>query len=244
MSVNDSKNIESRKKILVIDNYPRRFPTDRIARIETIVNNCIAGLELETVHYTQFNNELPNDVIGVIISGSNLNVSSFYFNNKLKRRFKYQLEFIRQNQIPILAICFGFHLVAYAYGAQICRMQLSGLGGKIIFILLNETDNLIPHANIPVNIHHRDFVSPNDCEIQKNFEIRATSRTLGYKMIQYMKHIDKSIFSLQFHPETHNADYFHPSLFDKRITSRTMMIGREIIENFIWFCYHKKSRSE
>lgn len=241
MSENDSIENESKKQILLIDNYSRGLPTDRITRIETIINECIADVELKTIHFSQFKKEMEENYIGIILSGSELNVSSFYYDERLKRKFKPQLELLRNtNQTPILALCFGFHLTAYAYGAQICRMRLLGLGGRIIFIILNETDELITQKNIPVNTHHLDFVTPNDCKIQESFKIISISRTKGYRIIQYMKHQEKPIFALQFHPETHNPYYFHPSLFDDRIAEKTRRTGQEIIENFIWMCYYKQ----
>ena len=241
MSEENTFESEENDQILLIDNYSRGLPTDRINRIETIINNCIAEVELKTIHYTQFKAEMAEEFIGIILSGSELNVSSFYYDDKLKKKFKPQIELIKEsNQLPILALCFGFHLVAYAFGAQINRMRLLGLGGRIIFILLKETDELITQKNIPVNVHHLDFVSPNDCELQKNFDIISISRTLGYRMVQYIKHHEKPISALQFHPETHNPYYFHPDLFDERITEKTRRIGEKIIENFIWMCSYKK----
>ncbi len=237
--------IEEKKKMLLIDNYSRGFPSDRISRFETIINNCVADIELITIHYTHFKPEMAKDYIGIILSGSEVNVSSFYYDEKLKRKFTPELELIQStDQIPILALCFGFHLVAYAFGAQISRMRLLGLGGRINFIILNKTDELITQKNIPVNLHHLDFVSPNDCKIQNSFDIISISRTLGYRMVQYMTHQDKPIFALQFHPETHNPYYFHPSLFDERIAEKARITGEKIIENFIWMCFFKCNNPE
>lgn len=233
------------KQILIIDNYSRGFQTDRIARIESIVSDNLSEVEFKTMHFTQLKPEMTEKYIGIILSGSELNVSSFYYTERVKKKFKPQLELIQQKiQTPILALCFGFHLVAYAYGAQICRMRILGLGGRIIFVLIKEKDELITQKNIPVNAHHLDFVSPNDCKIQKNFKILSTSRIMGYNIVQYMRHIKKPIFALQFHPETHNPYYFHPSLFDERIAEKTRMIGQEIIENFIRLCLYKRKNLE
>lgn len=241
MSEENSFENEKKNQILLIDNYSRGFPTDRITRLETIINDCISPVELKTIHFTQFKPEIAEKYIGIILSGSEINVSSFYYDEKLRKRFKPQLELIhRTYHTPLLTLCFGFHLVAYAYGAQISRMRLLGLGGRIIFILLNKTDELITQKNIPVNVHHLDFVSPNDCQVQKNFDIICTSRTMGYKMVQYMKHLEKSIYAIQFHPETHNPYYFHPSLFNEKIAEKTRITGEKIIENFIWMCSYKK----
>ncbi|MFX1380093.1 MAG: hypothetical protein ACFFA4_13480 [Promethearchaeota archaeon] len=241
MSEENTFETEKISKILLIDNYSRGLPTDRITRIETIINTCLAKVELNTIHFTQFKAEMAEEYIGIILSGSELNVSSFYYNERLKKKFEPQFALITEtNKTPILALCFGFHLAAYAYGAQISRMGLYGLGGRIIFILLKETDELITQKNIPVNVHHLDFVSPNDCKIQENFNVISISRTMGYRMIQYMKHKEKPIFALQFHPETHNPYYFNPNLFDDRITEKTRMTGERIIENFIWMCSYIK----
>ena len=159
---------------------------------------------------------------------------------RLKKRFEDELKLIQNiEQTPMLAICFGIHLVAYAYGAQVERMRVPDLGGYIIFLILKETDHLIKHQNIPVDVHHRDYVPPNDCEIQNNFDIKSISRTKRYRIVQYMTHKSKPIYSIQFHPETHNPLYFHSGLFDERIIDRTRVMGKEIIENFLWMCYYK-----
>jgi len=232
-------------QILLIDNYSRGLPTDRITRLETIVRDCIAQVELNTVHFTQFKLEMVEKAMGIILSGSELNVSSFYYDERLRKRFKAQLKLIKEiKKPPILALCFGFHLVAFAYGAQISRMRIPGLGGRIIFIMLKKTDDLITQKNIPVNVHHLDFVSPNDCKIHKYFEIISTSRTMGYKMVQYMRHLKDPLYALQFHPETHNSYYFHPNLFDERITEKTRTLGEKIIENFIWMCSYRRDNPE
>ena len=243
MSEENSVEKEEKDKILLIDNYSRALPTDRITRLESIINNSLAEVELKTIHFTQFKPEMAEDCIGIILSGSELNVSSFYYDERLKKKFKPQLELIQKmDRTPIFALCFGIHLVAYAFGAQISRMRLLEVGGKIIFILLKETDELIAQKNIPVNVHHLDFVSPNDCKIRENFNIVCTSRTMGYRMIQYMKHNKKPIFALQFHPETHNPYYFNPNLFDERITEKTRITGEKIIDNFIWMCSYRKNK--
>ena len=234
-----------RNVILIVDNYPWGFPTDRITRLETIVGESIADVECKTVHYTQFSKERMEDVIGVILSGSNLNCSDFYHNDRLLKRYQPQLDLIQEaDDLPILGVCFGFHLVAYAHDVQISRMRIPSLGGRIIFILLNETDDLITKKNLPVNAHHRDFISPNDVNIIENFDILSTYHTKRYQMVEYMKHKDKSVYATQFHPETHGPNYFHPSLFDERISANARMVGEEIIHNFIWLCVYKKKESE
>ncbi|MBD3254013.1 MAG: hypothetical protein GF383_02930 [Candidatus Lokiarchaeota archaeon] len=233
---------KDKKYICLVDNYPRGFPTDRIVRLEKILENMIADVHYKTIHYSEFDSDIAKNSIGVILSGSSFNVSDFYYVDRLLRRFEPEIEFIRNNpDKPTLGLCFGHQLVGYAYGAQVSRMRISGLGGGIIFITLKKTDELISKENIPVNIHHRDFLSPNDCNIRKNFEILAKSKTKRYRIVQYMKHRDRPLFTVQFHPETHFDNYFHPNLFDNRIVTKTKLIGEEIIENFVWRCLYESS---
>ncbi|GAH36075.1 unnamed protein product [marine sediment metagenome] len=116
------------------------------------------------------------------------------------------------------------------------RMKIPSRDNRIISISLKKTDELIPYSKNPVNIHQRDYISPDGSNIQKNFDIIATSEINGFKAIQYMRHIKRTIFSVQFHPETHNINYNYSGIYDKKIINKTMTIGEEIINNFVLFC--------
>ncbi|MGV9173082.1 MAG: glutamine amidotransferase-related protein [Promethearchaeia archaeon] len=232
---------KERDYIYLVDNYPFGFPTDRISRFESIISRSIAELDIKTVHYTRFSKEEAQKSIGVILSGSSNNVSDLYFADHLKKRYDPQLEFIRDDEdIPILGVCFGHHLVAYAFGADVNRMRIPGLGGRIVFILLKETDDIITRKNIPVNAHHRDFLSPNDIKIREKFDILSVSTNKRYRIIQYLHHKTKPIYAVQFHPETHMGTYFHASHFEERIVTKTKTEGEQIIENFLWQCKYLK----
>ncbi|MFO8020231.1 MAG: hypothetical protein R6U96_16525 [Promethearchaeia archaeon] len=234
---------EERDYIYLVDNYPFGFPTDRISRFESIITGSIAELAVKTVHYTRFSKEEAKKSIGVILSGSSNNVSSLYFDNHLKKRYDPQLEFIRTNEdIPILGVCFGHHLVGFAYGADVNRMRVPGLGGRIVFILLDETDEIITKKNLPVNAHHRDFLSPNDIKIHEHFNILSVSNNNRYRIVQYLHHKTRPIYAVQFHPETHTGTYFHASHFEERIVTKTKTEGKQIIENFLWQCKYLKDK--
>ncbi|MFX1488940.1 MAG: hypothetical protein ACFFBI_07325 [Promethearchaeota archaeon] len=239
----DSDKREEKKEIALIDNYPIGFPTDRISRIESIINESLANVKVKTIHFSKLNLKDLEDCIGAILSGSNLNVSDFYHNDKLVNYFDPEIELVKCiDQIPILGICFGFHMIAYAFEGQVCRMRIPGqLNGRIIFILLKKTDDLITKKNIPVDVFHRDFISPNNSEIQNSFEINATTRIKRYNLIQYIRHKNKSIFGLQFHPETHDAYHFLSSSYDERIIAKTRDIGEEILNNFAWYCLYRQN---
>ena len=222
-----------------------RSKTDRIARIESILSECSVNIVIETIHFSKFRLKHIEEYIGFILSGSSYNVSDFYYSKKLKSKFKYELDLIRNcKEVPILGVCFGLHLIANVFNGQVLRMRFPGLGEKIIFILLEKPDDLITNKNICVNSRHRDFVSPNDQQILNSFEMKATSKTKRYRMIQYMRHREKPIFGLQFHPETHNASYFDSSPFDEIIVEKTRVEGEEIVCNFLQICIYQNKNPE
>jgi GMP synthase-like glutamine amidotransferase len=95
---------------------------------------------------------------------------------------------------------------------------------------------LIQQKKIFVDIQHRDFIPPDDVKIQKKFEIIATKVLNGYSTIQYMRHIKRPIYSVQFHPETHLANYTYRNQDDEEITKEAKHDGEEIIINFAYIC--------
>ena len=226
-----------KKEICLINNYSSSSPTKRIERIVNIIQEKNPNIELKTVHFSQIDFKLLKTSIGLILSGSKFNVSKFYNNNDLEKKFRPELKLIQEaKQKPILAICYGLHLTAFAFKGNVQRMNISSGGNRIISISLKKTDELIPYSKIPVNISHHDYISPDDSRIQENFDIIATSEINGFKAIQYMRHHKRPIFSVQFHPETHNINYNYSGNYDKKIINKTMTIGEEIINNFVLLC--------
>jgi len=225
------------KEICLINNYSSSSPTDRIERMVNIIQEKNPNIELKTVPYSQIDFRLLKTSIGLILSGSKFNVSEFYNDKGLEKKFRSELKLIQKaKQKPILAICYGLHLTALAFKGKVQRKEIPSRGSRIISISLKKTDELIPYSKIPINISHHDYISPDDSNIQKNFDIIATSEINGFKAIQYMRHKKRPIFSVQFHPETHNINYNYSGIYDKKIINKTMTIGEEIINNFVLLC--------
>lgn len=233
----EKKAIKNDKIICLIDNYQLNFPTDRIERIKDIIKGNLLSVDLKTLHYSKLDISHLKGISGFILSGSNFNVSEYYINKNLRKKFKPEIQLIqKKNQKPILAICFGLHLIAYAFKGKILRMNIPDSGSQIISISLKKSDELIPYDEIPVNIHHRDYLLPDDPHIRSTFQIIATKEIDGYKTVQYMRHLKRPIFSIQFHPETHYSNNIFAKIYDKGIINKTKTIGEEIIKNFLNQC--------
>ena len=115
-------------------------------------------------------------------------------------------------------------------------MNLPHDGGRIIPLVLNKPDWLIPHKKLKVDIQHRDYILPDELKLNKKFDIIATKDLYGYSTIQYMRHINRPIYSVQFHPETHLASYIYRNEDNEEFIKEAKQYGEEIIINFANIC--------
>lgn len=234
----EDKNLRSNRRIIcLIDNYQLNFPTNRIERFNDIIQKNFDNIDLKKIHYFELDPSKCKDISGYILSGSNSNVSEFYSNKKLRKDYKRVVKLIQyKNQKPILAICYGHQLTAYAFDGKVQRMSGPNRGSRIIPLSLEKVDELIPYDEISVNVQHMDYVLPADSNIQKNFDIIAVKEIDSYNTIQYMRHVDRPIFSVQFHPETYPLDHKYAEVYDEQKITETKSLGEEIIKNFISIC--------
>ncbi|GAG81660.1 unnamed protein product, partial [marine sediment metagenome] len=148
---NNSNNL-----IYIIDNYSASFQTDRIRNLLEIFRESIPKFRVKILHYSQVKLEILKSCSGIILTGSEINVSEFYANKTLRKKFKFVLKLIKKaKNIPILAICYGHHLTGFTFNGKVYRMNLPHDGGRIIPLLLNKTDKLIPYTKLFVDIQHR-----------------------------------------------------------------------------------------
>ena len=227
----------NKKVIVLIDNFSINFPTDRIERIKNIVQDNFEYVELKIIHYSELDlGELKGNS-GYILSGSDSNVSEFSSNNNLEEEYQEVVKLIQmKNQQPILAVCYGHQLTTYAFGGKVQRMSGTYKGSRIISVSLDKIDEIIPYTEILVNIQHLDYVKPSDPIIKKEFNITSVKEIDGYETIQYMQHVRRPIFSVQFHPETHLTYEKFADKSDKQKLAKVVRLGEEIIKNFIYFC--------
>ena len=225
-----------KKKICLIDNYTHKVQKDRIERITNIIQENFKNIEINLIHYSRLDLSKLKGISGYILSGSDSNVSEFYSNKILRNEYKQELKLIKkQKKPPILAICYAHQLTAYAFGGKVQRLSGSNMGSRIIKLKIDRVDEFIPYDELLVNVHHQDYVKPEDSRIQKNFDILSTKERNGYNTIQYMRHYERPIFSVQFHPETHHSTKYADT-YNKQKINKTKLLGEEIIKNFVSLC--------
>jgi len=148
---------------------------------------------------SDFYNTLPkfSRYNGIILSGG----STF-----LDERFEFIKGIIKKTNIPVLGICLGNEYIAKAFGGKIIHDVPEDEGFYDISVL--KPNKLTGDMKIlrGMDCHNHKVIELPDC-----FEKLGASLYSKYDII---KHKDKEIYGVQFHPENNET-------------------GRKIMENFL-----------
>ncbi len=228
---------ERENLIYIINNYPNHYTPERVIRLKYLVRLNFPNIRIKTVHYSMIDRKKLGESIGLILSGSSYNVSDFSTNHSLKQGFEEETKLIRSEyNKPILAICFGHQLAAYAFEGKVERMDYLPVSNNVIKLDLNAPDDIIPYNNILVNLNHSDYVLPDDEKLQKHFKVVATHYIEQYNTVQYMLHKERPIVSVQFHPENHISNFHYPTFITDKTIDKAKIAGEKVIRNFINLC--------
>lgn len=122
-------------------------------------------------------------------------------------------EILSKACFPVLGICAGHQFMARHFGGSAEPSKIPEFG-KIELTLLVENNELfdgVPKKSI-VWESHNDEVA----ELPKDFEVLAKSENCK---IQAMRHKNKPLYGLQFHPEVEHTEF-----------------GEQIFKNFVKIC--------
>ncbi len=192
--------------VLLIDNTVKEEgnKNHRIKRLEDLIRSY--PLSVSTVRYENLTEKdlKRGGVIAWVLSGSRMNISDPSDREKVSR----EIELVRRAHLPVLGICFGFHLVLHSFGCKVMRNLSSSEappGKDIIINVHDDKDGLLGNGDHPVNVSHRDYVPPDDPVLSRDFHIHSISRDGPFIYAQYVKHKIKPIYALQFHPEAYDG---------------------------------------
>ena len=106
--------------------------------------------------------------------------------------FKPELDLIATTPSPIIGVCLGFELIAYAAGARLERIPRPESGLVEVFPT-EEGQNWFPHHQIKVSEAHRWVV--------KDVPPGYLSLAKSHDGVEAMANLSRRIVGLQFHPE-------------------------------------------
>jgi GMP synthase (glutamine-hydrolysing) len=148
--------------------------------------------------------EQTNKVIGIVFSGSHHSV--YEANSPKVERVIFDLG------IPILGICYGQQLICNLFDGKVESGKVREFGRAILDIK-NYDDLFFDLQNTGIKqvwMSHGDLVT----KLPDDFNIIATTKDAPFAAI---KHKDKSIYGIQFHPEAYHS-----------------LIGNDILSNFVF----------
>lgn len=158
------------------------------------IENVLDSLKIDYQKFSMenLNNININDFSAVIISGSPIMLAEPCKNHYIK-----QFDFLRHLDIPVLGICFGHQMIGVLFSAEISvGRRIKGMQ-KIEIIKDDELFKGIKH-NSQFLDHHTEYIS-----LPEDFILLAKSSTCE---VEAMKHKNKKIYGVQFHPEVSGKD--------------------------------------
>lgn len=165
-------------RILIVDNGTSYLPQ---------LEKLVAAHDVTTIKYSGITSCDINDFDAAILSGGH--DFPVYGNED---RLRAEIEFVKNFNKPLFAICFGFELVAHTFGAGLALMQHKEKG--ILDIQIIVPDQVFSNiTEFQVYESHRWSVA----ELSDDCIALARSKD-GIEMI---KHTTRPIYASQFHPE-------------------------------------------
>jgi len=171
------------KEVLLIIDFGSQY-TQLIARRVRELNVCS-----KIIPYNKFQ-DLPQDIKGVILSGSPCSVNDFDSPS-------IKLEIIRK-KIPLLALCYGAQLISHKLGGKVAasdsreygRSQLSVTSKNVLFSQVEDQSQ--------VWMSHGDTI----LELPPNMTINASTDDVEVAAFSIN---NEDTFGLQFHPEVYHT---------------------------------------
>jgi GMP synthase-like glutamine amidotransferase len=198
--------------LLVIDNtkdLENAIMTPNLLRIldELGVQYSIASTRTELISIID---TMHSEITGIILSGGPLCLSGPTQIADMSKNLLVLLSF----NVPILGICFGFQVIAAAFGADLVQMSEPITGEQQVAFFDHQLFRDLPRPMVhPMFQHHCDAL----IEPPHGFKVIACSE----KKIEGIAHNTRPVYGVQFHPERSGA------------------VGKQIIQNFIHGSIHQ-----
>jgi len=165
-------------KIIIVDNG-----TKHLSELESLfIAHSVVVIQYSDIGVFDF-----VSVDAIILSGSH----TFQVSGN-ENLLKEEIDLVTNLKKPIFGICFGFELIARAFGAKLSELKEKEKG--IINIQIDKLDKIFTGiSNYQVYEGHRWVV--------KNLPDDLIALARSKDGIEVFKHINRPIYAVQFHPE-------------------------------------------
>jgi carbamoyl-phosphate synthase small subunit len=195
----------------------------RVAVIDFgVKNNILKCLEKRGVFLKVFPMKTPLDEI------KEFNPSGIFLSNgpgdpAIMHDAINQVKSILNDTIPVFGICLGHQLIALAGGLKTYKMHTGhrGINHPIINLATNKCE---------VTSQNHGFTIDEE-SLHKNTVIQVTHRNLNDNSIEGIKFKNKSIFSVQYHPESSPGPHDSRYLFDDFISNMQQYLKTNNVKN-------------
>jgi GMP synthase (glutamine-hydrolysing) len=177
-------------KILLFDNGTKYLPE---------LNKLLK--EIGEIIVTKNTDDLfSKEVDLVVLSGGH-----HHYINKNPEAYQEEIRFIKNSNKPIIGICLGAELIAYAFGGKLDFLKIRNKGIYKIEVL--EKNYMFGNINkFNVYKNHRLAIT----SLSKNLIGLAKSKS-GFEVI---KHKNKPTYGFQFHPEMFESKTYGDEVFE------------------------------
>jgi len=121
---------------------------------------------------------------------------------------EYVIENVRKlvKQYPTFGICLGHQILALAFGAKTYKLKFGHHGS-------NHPVRYIAEGNVEITAQNHNFAV--DADSLKGTGLEVTHQNLNDGTVEGMRHLDLSVFSVQYHPEASPGPHDSIYLFRK-----------------------------
>lgn len=146
------------------------------------------------------------DADGIVLSGGTPRVG---LNSE---KMGNNAEYLEKADVPIMGICAGHQFMALFFGGKAAPSEIPEFGKTTVFI--DKNDEILAGVRSPFQAweSHNDEVTA----LPPDFISLAHSESCG---IQVMRHKERPLFGIQFHPEVEHTEF-----------------GEQILANFLDIC--------
>ena len=191
------------KKILIINNEKDKDDFGWIPIIKEAISK-IEETKFVVIHHSEISKESLDEINPDLIYATG-RVTYDWTIEEILKDYDAELKMFQNTAIPTIGVCAGHQLMAIAYGATFGKMVETAEDEETIRETGFQDIEIIKNAPLFKDLDnkfrcyelHRDEVK----SIPDNFELLASTEMCK---IQAMKHKNKNLYGVQFHPEQYN----------------------------------------